>query len=136
MLMGGFSFDCRSPGRPAIPVDIEDIEFLRGLRFAWTKIAEVLGISRSTLYRRLEQEGLSRDLTYTDISDADIDQMIVLIKQSHSNDGERLITGHLVTRGIVIPRARIRASIHRVDPINTALRRSVTGTKCTLAHRR
>ena len=38
-----------------------------------------------------------------------------------------MITGHLLRRlGILLPRAKIRASIHRVDPINTAIRRSIT----------
>ncbi len=48
------------------------------------------------------------------------------IKQTHPNDGERMITGHLCTLGIIVPRVRIRASIHRVDHVNTAIRRSVT----------
>jgi len=34
--------------------------------------------------------------------------------------------GHLHRLGIRLPRSRIRSSIHRVDPINTALRKSVT----------
>lgn len=34
--------------------------------------------------------------------------------------------GHLARHNIILPRARIRAAIHRVDPVNTALRRSVT----------
>ena len=51
--------------------------------------------------------------------------MIVTIKIDHPNDGERLIIGHLAARSIIIPRARVRASIHRVDPENTALRRSI-----------
>ena len=58
----------RGVGRPVIEIDICDIEFLRGLRFSWTKIASTLGISRSTLYRRLEEEGVSGDVHYTDIS--------------------------------------------------------------------
>ena len=33
------SWFLNSPGRPVIPVDIEDIEYLRGLRFSWTEIA-------------------------------------------------------------------------------------------------
>ena len=33
--------------------------------------------------------------------------------------------GHLARRGITVPRAKLRASIHRVDPVNTAMRRSV-----------
>ena len=36
------------------------------------------------------------------------------------------MAGHLVTRGLLVPRSRLRASIHRVDPENTAARRSVT----------
>ena len=44
----------------------------------------------------------------------------------HPNDGERLMIAHLANRGIILPRTRIRAAIHRVDPENTALRRSIT----------
>lgn len=121
-----YDLHCSSPGRPLIPVDIDDVQFLRGLHFSWTKIAEILGISRATLYRRLEEEGISRDTSYTNIDDADLDRIIESIKQEHPNDGERMMAGHLVRHGIMVPRARMRASIHRVDPVNTAIRRSVT----------
>ena len=47
------------------------------------------------------------------------------IKRSHCNSGERLVIGHLAQRNIHVPRFRVRASIHRVDPVNTALRRSI-----------
>ncbi len=117
---------CRARGRPALDVSVEDIEYLRGMRFSWTKIAEILGISRSTLYRRLEEEGIECDRQYTVISDYDLDRVLESIKQAHPNDGERLLIGHLTRLGIVVPRARVRGSIHRVDPINTAVRRSVT----------
>ena len=119
------SFLLRPPGRPLIPVDLEDIEYLRGLRLPWVKIAQYLGISRSTLYRRLEEEGLSQDAKYTDIADSDLDRVMSAIKQNYRNDGERLVTGHLAAQRIIITRAKLRASIHRVDPANTALRRSV-----------
>ena len=121
-----YFYRCRCIGRPTIEIDIQDIEFLRGLRFPFCKIAVILGISRSTLYRRLEEEGLSQDLTYTDISDRDLDSELAAIKSNHPNDGERLLSGHLSRQGIIVPRAQLRASIHRVDPINTAIRRSVT----------
>ena len=60
-------------GRPRVDVEIEDIEYLRQLRFSWTCIAKILNISRSTLYRRLDEEGLSRQLTFTNISDQELD---------------------------------------------------------------
>ena len=56
----------------------------------------------------------------------ELDEKITAIKRVHPNDGERLMIGHLAQSGIVIQRSRIRASIHRVDPVNTAVRRSVT----------
>lgn len=113
-------------GRPKVNVDIEDIEFLRGLRFSYTNIATILGISRSTLYRKLDEEGISRYSKYSDISDHELDREMIEIKLDHPNDGERMVIGHLATRGIIVPRVRVRASIHRIDPENTALRRSIT----------
>ncbi len=118
---------CRVHGRPPLEVSVDDIEYLRGLRFTWTKIAEILGISRSTLYRRLEQEGIDHhELHYTNISDYELDRVVESIKQAHPNAGERLLIEHLNRLRIWVPRARARGEIHRVDPINTAIRRSVT----------
>ena len=65
-------------------------------------------------------------MTYSSISDAELDDKIVAIKQSFPNYGERMVMGHLLNSGIIVQRIRVRGSIHRVDPINTALRRSVT----------
>ena len=54
------SFACptatvQCPGRPALIVQREQIEFLRELHFPWTKIARILGISESTLRRRRDE---------------------------------------------------------------------------------
>ena len=116
----------RSSGRPRVFIDMVEVELLRCLRFRWTKIAEMIGVSRAALYRRLDEEGMSHDLTYSTISDRNLDETVEAIKQNHPNDGEVLMAGHLTSRGINVPRARLRGSIHRVDPVNTAARRSVT----------
>lgn len=78
------------------------------------------------MYSHLELEDIDVAQTYTNICDLDLDSVLKGIKQLHPNDGERLVIGHLRSQAIIVPRARIRASIHRIDPINTALRRSVT----------
>ena len=77
-------------GRPRLTVDIEDIEYLRSVHFSWTKISQILEISRSTLYRRLDEFNLSCDLTFSNISDQELDTIITDIKRDHPNDGERL----------------------------------------------
>ena len=115
----------RTPGRPVIEVSIEKIEYLRNLRFTWTKISEILGVSRSTLYRRLDEEGVNLTCRYSNIDDHELDRTVESIKLTHPNDGERLLIGHLRRLNIILPRSRVRASIHRVDPINTAIRRSL-----------
>ena len=92
----------------------------------YTDIAKILGVSRSTLYRRLEEEGISQYSKYSDISDNDLDREICEIKLDHPNDGERLLIGHLAARGIIVQRVRVHVSIHHVDPENKAVRRSVT----------
>lgn len=50
-------------GKRALLVDIEDIDFLRGLHFSWTNSS---GISCSTLYRRLKEEGISHETRCSD----------------------------------------------------------------------
>ena len=106
---GVYIFLCSGPGRPAIALNFEEVELLRRFHFTWCQIAEILGVSRSTLYRRIEEEGLSPDLVYASISDAELDHQVEAIKQMHPNDGERLMIGHLRSRGIFVPRSRIRA---------------------------
>ena len=79
----------------------------------------------ATLYRRLDEAGIDRASTYTAITDAELDNVVQRIKYIHPNDGEHLMAGHLASHGIVVQRACLRASIHRVDPENTAIRRSI-----------
>ena len=120
------SLYCRGVGRPQLDIDVTYIEYLRGLRFTFTNIAKIMGISRSTIYRRLDDAGIDHVRTsYSNISDAALDQAVKTIKQVHPNDGERLMAGHLASCGIIVQRARLRGSIHRTDPENTAIRRSV-----------
>ena len=82
------------------------------------------------MYRRLHEEGINHDSKYTDITDRDLDREVVEIKLEHPNDGERLLIGHLASQGVIVPRARVRASIHWVDPENTAIKKRYYKTTC------
>ncbi len=103
----------------------EDIIDLRALSFSWTKISRLLGVSRQTLYRRLEEYGIPSS-DQTESSPAQLDETMKEITRSHPNDGEVMIQGHLRALGIRVPRFLVRASIHRVDHDNVEKRKSVT----------
>ena len=98
---------------------------LRALNYSWSKISKILGISRSTLYRKLEEAGISSD-DHTLISNHELDEVIRSIKVDHPNDGEVLLQGHLVSMGIKVTRDALRRSIHRVDHAGAMARRRLT----------
>lgn len=93
------------------------------MKFSWTKIARILGISRQTLYRRLEEYGIPCS-DHSLMSSSDIDQVVTDIKRDHPNDGEVMMQGHLTRLGINITRSKLRESIHRVDHESTRERLS------------
>ena len=70
------------------------------------KIAIVLNVSRSTVIRRIQEEGRVTE-SYSDISDSRLDRLVTRIKEEHPNDGERLLIGHLVRLGMRVQRYRI-----------------------------
>ena len=112
----------RNVGRPKTDVDVQSIMQLRRLHYSWTKIANILGISHATLYRRLEGAGISTD-DGSHLTNAELDSVISSIKTDHPNDGEFLMQGHLVRMNIRVPRQALRDSIHRVDHTNVVSRR-------------
>ena len=109
-------------GRPKLELHQEEVEYLRSLRFSWTKIAEILGSSRSTLYRKMEEWNLPADIRYSQ-SDSELDRRVQQIKATNPNCGEVMLAAGLTAQNIHVQRARLRASIHRVDPSSTQLRR-------------
>lgn len=86
---------------------------LHGIRLLW----------RWTLLRRLGEYGLENLSRFSIISEAEIDNLLKDFMSKHGNaTGEPYLTGYLRALGYHIPRRKIRASINRVDPVNTALR--------------
>lgn len=101
----------------------EDLLALKQLNYSWTKIARMIGVSRSTLYRRLEEFNIDCK-SYTDISPSELDDVLKDIKLNHPDIGEVILRGHLLHMGIKVTRSQLRASIHRIDHSNTVARQS------------
>ena len=81
------------------------------------------------MYLLLQQGSLKSSIVsfpshyrFADISDAELDQSVTAVKEQMPDIGERMVTGALRSNGIHVPQRRVRQSLHRVDPINIALR--------------
>ena len=106
-----------SVGRPKLVINLTQIGYLRSWQFTWTRICHTLCFSRTTLWRRLKEVNYNfRESRFTIISDIDLQQQVA------ENTGERMVIGILRSRGIHVPRHRVRDIIRCIDPINTALR--------------
>ena len=93
------------------------------LHFSWTKISQNLGISRSTMYRRLRQYEIPPN-SFTEISESDLVEIVHEIKKEHPISGEVMLQCHLLRKGIKIQRNKLRSAIHDTDHVNTIRRRS------------
>ena len=115
--------ETNKPGRPKIEVDVNEVLSLRSLNYSWTKISEILGISRCTLYRRLREAGIDTN-DYATLTPSELDNLIKEIKLDFPNNGEVMMKSHLLRLGIKVTRQALRDSIHRVDHENTVARQS------------
>lgn len=101
-------------GRPKF--DLIDIGFKA------TDIAKMLCISEKTVYRRLEENGMSIRDTYTNMTDQELDDIIKEVLHQFPNSGYKRMRGHLLSRGYKVQENRIRESMRRADPEGTVVR--------------
>lgn len=110
-------------GRPCIKIPAEMLEELRGIGFTWTKIAQMLGVSRWTVHRRVVEYGLDNMRGFDGLTDEALDEIIRTYINSHGGaTGYNLISGYIKSLGLRIQRRRIRERLAKLDPENTALR--------------
>ena len=108
-------------GRPMIVIPEQSLINLLDNHFTVHQIARMMGVSVSTLRRRMDILGLSVRALYSDISDNELDHIIGDIYQQFPTCGSQQMKGHLISRGHRIQQSRIRESLRRVDPVGTAL---------------
>ena len=113
-------------GRPRLDVSKEQLEYLLAMGFSGLEISNAIGVSLSTVRRRMTQYGLTIGSLYSDITDQDLDSIVSQIKVLFPNCGFRMMQGHLFNQGHRISQARIRESLQRIDPDGVAIRWSAT----------
>jgi hypothetical protein len=110
-----------SPGRPRFNVDRDQVLHLQNLGFSRSTISIMLNISRTTLWRRLNEWGMHR-ARHTLITDNDLTEIIRNVYTRHVHCGVRMMIGHLRRLGIDVPRQRVREILREIDPANSAIR--------------
>ena len=110
-------------GRPRWDIPEQSLEMLLENRFTVPQISNILGVSVSTIRRRMSELGLSVRGYYSDIPDSNLDEIVERIQRQYPLCGNCQMYGHLLSMGHRIQQARIRESQRRIDPCGTALRR-------------
>ena len=102
-------------GRPSFDIPKEQIELFLECNFSLPQISEILGVSLSTVNRRLKDYGLSVTQTYSTISATELDKITQQLVSEFPNCGYRRMTGFLRAQGIHVQQIRVRENCKRVD---------------------
>ena len=111
-------------GCPRYSIPRDQLDFLIGRCFSVVDIATLQGASVRTVERRLFEFGLSVRLTYSNIDNEELDQLIQNILTEFPNIGYRRMTGFLRSRDLRIQQCRIREAMQRDNPARVLLRRT------------
>jgi AraC-like DNA-binding protein len=109
-------------GRPRFVISMEQLQYFIDNGFTATDMSTMLGVSKSTLQRRLREFNLSAAPRYADLSNNDLDNLVSEVQTEFPNAGYRRIDGQLRQRGILVQQHRLRESVQRTDPDGVALR--------------
>ncbi len=109
-------------GRPSFQIPSLQLEYLIQNRLSVPQIANIVGVSVSTVRRRMTEFDLSIRETYSSMLDVEVDAVVARVQQQFPTWGNRQMYGHFVSIGIRLPHQRIREAQRRVDPEGSILR--------------
>ena len=92
------------------------VELLRDMHYTWPQVADVLMVSRTTLWRRLTELGIPLS-SYSDISNEELDGVMELLVRDFPNNGIVMMWGQLRSMNIVVTRQRVHDSLMSVTTI-------------------
>ena len=109
-------------GRPKFNILPTQLEFFLANGFTGTAIAAILGVSLRTIRRRIAEHGLFKNVFRSAITEAELDNVVNNIMEQFRNIGYSRLEGELRKRNILIPRARCRETLRRLDPVGVVVR--------------
>ncbi|XP_048089319.1 uncharacterized protein LOC125287495 isoform X2 [Alosa alosa] len=102
-------------GRPKFQVSEDMLAHLIDMSLPISSIAHLLGVSESTIFRRMRDLGLSSRSSYSSLTDTELDNAVLSIKSRLPNAGYRMVKGCLQAEGHRVQWERVKDSMHRVD---------------------
>ena len=120
------------PGRPKYIIFEEVLLNLKSLGYTWQEVSSLLLVSRTTLWRRVEELGLRDRIGFSTVTDEELDQIVQSFISVHGcHVGFSMVYGHISSLGMKVQRDRVRACLRRVDPQNSRLRWATVITRRT-----
>ncbi|XP_061188508.1 uncharacterized protein LOC133196665 [Saccostrea echinata] len=113
-------------GRPKLIITEQQLQHLLDAYFTVKDIASLLSVSEKTVKNRLKEYGLCVRMTYSNIDDDVLDSWIQRGLGLFPRAGYKTLQGFLAAESIRVPRERIRASMHRLNPTRQTLRSLTT----------
>ena len=87
-------------GRPRLTVVHEQLETLIEDNFTTPQIAHMLGVSISTVRRRMDIHNMSIRVTYAALSNEELDRLVCEVASQFPACGSKQMVGHLLARGV------------------------------------
>ncbi|XP_016348515.1 uncharacterized protein LOC107693586 [Sinocyclocheilus anshuiensis] len=109
-------------GAPHYSITREQLSFLKSCGFSLPSIAEILQVSLATVKRRMKRFNLNCSVTYSDVTDDALDDMIKDIVAGNDQLGSEAVRAQLRAGGVRVQRDRVRKSLIRTSPRAAALR--------------
>lgn len=114
-------------GRPRFAVEREELAEMLQTNLPVHYIAKMMGVSTRTIFRKMNDFGLSISELYSSITDEELDNLVRAIKDDMPVAGYRMVRGRLLSLGMCVQWQRIAASMHRVDSIGILSRLASLG---------
>ena len=114
-------------GRPKYVVCPQELQRLIEMSLPVSCIATTIGVSESTVKRRMHDNGFSISQCYSNISDEQLDDLVRSVKARTPHVGYRMMKGILRGMGHRVQWRRVSSSMHRVDPVGIVSRLTAMG---------
>ena len=88
------------PGRPRFDINEQQLMYLHSMGFTWVEIANLLGVSRMTIFRRRREFGLVKTVGDT-IDDDELELVVRQIRRNSPSLGQTMVWGTLRSMGIM-----------------------------------